>query len=85
MKRAKVIRQPDLTIDVRGATLIGGARLSVMSAVITETSPTLAGSVRGAKPDTFDAPATDAVSKTARLGQPRRRVVRQVLNAERRG
>lgn len=85
MKRAKVIRQPDLTIDVRGATLIGGARLSVMSAVITETSPTLAGSVRGAKPNAPDASATDAVPKTARPGQPRRRVVRQVLNAERRG
>lgn len=86
MKRASVIREPGLTIDVHGATIIGGAaRLSAMPAVIPEASPTLTGSVRGAKPNGSDTPATDVVSKTARPGQPRRRVVRQVLNAERRG
>lgn len=54
MKKARVIREPGLALDVPGATAIGGIRLSAMPAVTAEAPQTLAGSVRGATASSGD-------------------------------
>lgn len=88
MKKTRTIREPGLRIGLTGDAITGDSRLSAMNAVTQSGGAgepeTLEGSVRGAKPDASDI-LPDVVSKTARPGQPRSRVVRQVLNEARRG
>jgi hypothetical protein len=77
MNKVRTIREPGLTLDVHGATIIGGTRLSAMPAVITEVSPTLAGSVRGAKPEVEDPPSGTVKRR------PMTKIVRAVLRTTR--
>lgn len=73
-KKAPVVRVPGLKIDVN--TVNGGARMSAMPPVNGHPQ-TLAGSVRGAKPEIADPPSGTVKRR------PMTKVVRAVLRTTR--